>query len=375
MIHHAPMLSLAKAHAPADVADWAAGVAGPIVATPKVDGLALGLVYDAAGELVRVATRGDGTRGHDVTDLAIGAPGVLRRIAAGPCEVRGELYARDRGTRHEAAGALRAGRSRRVALVAYEIFGERERHATYRAKLARLQELGFAAVPVLAAVPALAAPDLDSTPDASWPYRTDGLVLRVDYEREYARLGATAHHPRGAIAWKPRADGVGTTTIRSVEWSAGPAGTLRAAAVVDPVNIGGVSIGRVVLGGESAVQGWALRIGDVVEVGLVGGSPVLSASLGGGTAPVLAPSDGARRRVLETGRLAGVPGVTPLIAARLWAAGARTPAALSAMSEAALLRVPGLGPAKARRIILARRELAPLLRDVDAAGAAGEEGR
>ena len=170
--HERPMLSLANAFSPEEVADFAAGAAKglggrepELVAELKIDGLAVSLLYEG-GRLVRAATRGDGTTGEDVTAnvrTIRSIPGVLNEAV--DCEVRGEIYMpktsfaslnAERSAqglplyanpRNSAAGSLRQKDAaitaqRSLAFFAYQLF-EAPAPASQSDALRRLKRLGL----------------------------------------------------------------------------------------------------------------------------------------------------------------------------------------------------------------------------------------
>ena len=90
--HGTPMLSLDKCYSTEGLRDWAETFEGDVVAMPKVDGMACSIHYDAKGELVLAATRGDGEVGENVTQNVRMIMSVPKTIKTGPAEVRGEVF-------------------------------------------------------------------------------------------------------------------------------------------------------------------------------------------------------------------------------------------------------------------------------------------
>jgi DNA ligase (NAD+) len=277
--HSTPMLSLDKCYADDELSAWTADFTGEIVAMPKVDGLACALHYDDDGWLTLAATRGDGEVGEDVTANVRGVADVPRRIGSGPLEVRGEVYlslprfnelkkedpAKATNPRNLAAGALRLkdpNKTKAVGLsfLAYDLRGRDV--TSQREKLALLAGLGFKPIPQAVApkhLAKVAVSELAKRKD-DLPYETDGVVVIVDDVAEQRRLGATAHHPRYAIAWKFQGE-EGESVLRAVEWSVARTGTITPVAVVDPVVLSGVTVTRATLHHAGFIAQKGLQIG------------------------------------------------------------------------------------------------------------------
>jgi DNA ligase (NAD+) len=301
--HRVAMLSLDSVTAAEEVRDWerrirraAVGAALSKVCEPKVDGLGIALLY-RRGRLVRGATRGDGRVGEDVTPnvRAIPAipasltPGVLAR--AEEIEVRGEAFMpkaafaalnRDlerRGAptfanpRNAAAGSIRQKDPTVTAQRPLGFFAHQLSHAGdvrlawHHEALAALQAAGFPVNPrnarcdrlqdVLRYVDRLAA-DRDGL-----EYEADGVVIKVDATTWQARLGATGHHPRWAIALKFAARQA-TTVVEGIDVQVGKTGVLTPVARVSAVEVGGVVIRNVTLHNEDEIRRKDVRVGDTV---------------------------------------------------------------------------------------------------------------
>ncbi len=269
---------------------WSATPQGALVAVPKIDGLACSLRYDRTGRLLRAATRGDGRIGEDVTVNARKVPTVVQQLPAdrpgdGDLEVRGEIYLplsrfaavadSYANPRNLAAGTLKAKENPAIdpgwlAFFAYDLLGAPS--ASESSKLETLARMGFA-VPAWQKVLAPEAQRTFDQFDAARPtdeFEADGIVLRLDDCALAQRLGVTAHHPRGAIAWKYAAS-ADTTTLQSVHWSVARTGTITPVALVAPVNLSGATVTRATLHNLSNLRRLALRPGDVVEIVRRGG--------------------------------------------------------------------------------------------------------
>lgn len=305
VVHPQPMLSLANAFDDEELAAWHRRAAGlletdafSLVCEPKIDGLAVALVYER-GHLVQGATRGDGTRGEDVTAnvrTIASVPLVLQRPERAPerMEVRGEVYfprsafARlneERALRGEslfanprnaAAGSLRQldpriTASRGLAIWLYQL-GWAEGAPTpdtHWETLAWLREMGLRVNPETERIDSLAGAQAYHR---RWEerrfavdYQTDGVVVKID-RRDYQRhLSFVGREPRWAIAFKFPAEQA-TTRLLDIGINVGRTGALNPYAVLEPVNVGGVSISRASLHNEDDIRRKDIRIGDVVIV-------------------------------------------------------------------------------------------------------------
>jgi DNA ligase (NAD+) len=305
VVHPQPMLSLANAFDDEELAAWHRRAAGlletdafSLVCEPKIDGLAVALIYER-GHLVQAATRGDGTRGEDVTAnvrTIASVPLVLQHPERAPerFEVRGEVYfprsafARlneQRALRGEslfanprnaAAGSLRQldpriTASRGLAVWLYQL-GWAEGAPTpdtHWETLEWLRELGLRVNPEIERVPSL---DGAQVYHGRWEerrfqvdYQTDGVVVKID-RRDYQRhLGFVGREPRWAIAYKFPAEQA-TTRLEDIRINVGRTGALNPYAVLEPVNLGGVTISRASLHNEDDIRRKDIRIGDVVIV-------------------------------------------------------------------------------------------------------------
>ncbi len=304
--HASPMLSLDKCYSHTELGEWASSFEGDVVAMPKVDGLACCLHYDRTGALVLAATRGDGIIGDDVTLNARMVGGVPARIEAGPCEVRGEIFlslaafeklAGENRTnpRNLAVGALRskdplATQRAGLSFAAYDLRGLPL--ATVGERLTRLEAIGFSPIPRMrgpreelsAIVQAM------SERRQALGYETDGVVIVADRVNEHERLGATAHHPRWAIAWKFQGE-AGTSVLTAVEWSVARTGTITPVAVVEPVVLSGVTVTRATLHHLGRLEALGLSLGATLELVRRGGViPHVEKVAAPGPTPVSVPT-------------------------------------------------------------------------------------
>ena len=307
--HLQPMLSLANARDVDELIAWdqrvrrqleAAGRGGPSYVTePKIDGLAISLVY-REGVLDRGATRGDGIIGEDVTAN-------LRTVRTVPLslhladaetppplvEVRGEIYlpiaafarlneeraaqglATFMNPRNSAAGSLRQRDSaqtagRPLALWTYAL-GVREglELASHSESLAWLAAHGFRVNPLTAR-----HDDIDSViaacvelgeRRAELDYDIDGVVVKVDGYAEQELLGVVGRDPRWAIAFKFPPTTV-VTRLLDIGINVGRTGNLNPFAMLEPVVVGGVVVKLATLHNEDDILRKDIRIGDYVVI-------------------------------------------------------------------------------------------------------------
>lgn len=303
--HGKRMNSLNDAFSKEDVADWVRRNEKILEKTIsgfycdlKMDGLAVELVY-RNGILETAATRGDGLIGEDVTQnvktidaiplsLRPGFPEelVLRgevfltkkefsRINAEQAKKEGRLYANPRNV---AAGAVRQldpsiTASRKLDFYAYGIVGEGERffreNPTHEAEYKNLNRYGIKTNPHGLAVSSLSEIILFhqkmEEKREKLPYEIDGIVISINDNRDYERLGIVGKTPRGAIAYKFAA-AEATTILRDIMVQVGRRGTLTPVAVLAPVPIGGVTVSRATLHNEDEIKRLGVKIGDTVIV-------------------------------------------------------------------------------------------------------------
>ncbi len=312
VVHREPMLSLGNVQSDAELDEFDArvrrllalpeGALPGYVAEPKLDGLAVELVYEE-GSFVRGSTRGDGVNGEDVTAnlRTIGGLGANRgvpaRLAGGPpprLEVRGEVLLQKRhfeamnqqllrrgeepfaNPRNAAAGSLRQldwriTATRPLSFIAYEALlpGQEVPWRTHVEKLEMLAALGFDTNPEnrpCAGVAAVKAyRDLMAERRFALPYDTDGVVVKVDDLDWRRRLGAASKFPRWAVAFKypPQEE---ATRIRRIWASVGRTGILTPVVDFDPVQLSGATISRATLHNEDEMRRKDLRDGDWVLV-------------------------------------------------------------------------------------------------------------
>jgi len=305
ILHTMPMLSLGKVTSKTEFLDFhrrvrdlsGSGEEGLQYAVePKFDGLAVELVYQH-GLLTLGATRGDGVAGEDVTvNLRTIRSIPLRlkgRHAPERIEVRGEVImakddfsrlnrAREKAgeplfanPRNAAAGSVRQldsriTRARPLSLYAYGV-GKVEGAAlsNHWDTLHFLKELGFkisehiALCETVSRVTEYYEHILEQR--NGLPFEIDGIVIKVNDYALQSKLGQISRSPRWAVAWKfpPQQE---QTRIKDIVVGVGRTGALTPVAVLEPVRVGGVEVGRATLHNEDEVKKKDVRIGDTVII-------------------------------------------------------------------------------------------------------------
>jgi len=304
--HLVPMLSLANAFTEAELAEWEDRNARlvPEVRTAgytlevKIDGAAVSLTY-GEGVFTVGATRGNGIEGEDITaNLRTIGEVPLRltgKIWPKLMEVRGEVYLsksrfaelnREReqageptfaNPRNAAAGSLRqldpkVTRSRGLRIFCFHIEapGQKLTVETQHALLERLAAWGFPVEPHHTLVPDLAHAHSDVAKlEALLPqldYGADGVVVKVNPLRLHAELGTVGdREPRWAVARK-FAPEVRVTKLKEIQINVGRTGALNPYAVLEPVEIGGVTVSTATLHNFALIKAKDIREGDLVEV-------------------------------------------------------------------------------------------------------------
>ncbi len=301
--HSIPMLSLDNALDEQEFREWwkrtAEGLAGEpfeVVAEPKLDGLAVELIYQD-GRFTLGATRGDGYTGEDVTQnlrTIRSVPLRLRKRDGVPSrlEARGEVYMeverfrefnRQReaageqpfaNPRNAAAGSLRQldpriTASRPLGILLYGVgVVEGVELGTHAEELALLKELGFRVVPHRICRSPEAVQEFWTEMNErreELPYEADGIVVKVNSRAQQERLGVRSRSPRYAVAYKfpPRQE---TTVVRDIEVQVGRTGALTPVARLEPVQVGGVTVSNATLHNQDEIERKDVRIGDTVII-------------------------------------------------------------------------------------------------------------
>ena len=292
--HLLRLYSLDKCKTEGELADWhdrilkAVGREPELTAEYKFDGLTLNILYEN-GEMVKAATRGDGVTGEEVTAQVRTIEGVPRRISyKGRIEVQGEgimklsaLAAYNlssaeplKNARNGAAGAIRnldpaVTASRHLTFMAYNI-GYSDRHFASQSEMHDfLKEEGFETesdFTLLKGVDkAFAFAKKVEELRPSLDFLIDGVVFKVNDTALRDEIGYTEKFPKWAIAYKFKADEM-TTVLRDVVWQVSRSAKLNPLAILDPVDIGGVTVRRATLNNYGDILKKKVRIGDRVFI-------------------------------------------------------------------------------------------------------------
>ncbi len=298
--HKYPMLSLGNTYNEGEITDFYKRIAKAlnepfeIVCELKYDGASISLTYEN-GRLVRGVTRGDGTRGDDVTANIKTIKSIPLRIKGdypAEFEIRGEVYIpRDKfeemnrerieigeepfsNPRNTAAGSLKLQNSRQVAqrpldCFLYYVLGEDLPSHKHVENLEKARSWGFK-IPKEYKV----CNSLDEifgfihhwdTARHDLPYDIDGIVLKVNDLNQQKRLGFTAKNPRWAISYKFKAE-QGYTKLLSVSFQVGRTGAVTPVANLEPVQLAGTIVKRASLHNADFIQSLDLHLGDMVYV-------------------------------------------------------------------------------------------------------------
>jgi DNA ligase (NAD+) len=305
--HSVPMMSLDNAFDSDELTAWGgrlerrltaleAPTEVDLVAELKIDGVAISLRYEQ-GRLARAATRGDGRVGEDVTANARVIDAIPSRLPKGApavLEVRGEVYMPlavfeklnqtqvDAGLRtyanprNTAAGSLRQKdtaitATRGLAFWSYQLgaVDPTPRLTSHHETLEWLRELSFPVNPEITVVhdlpQAYAFCQRWQEHRHDLEYEVDGVVLKVDDLALRPALGETSKAPRWAIAYKfPPEER--TTLLKDIMVSIGRTGRATPFALLDPVFVGGSTVGVATLHNEDQVKAKDVRPGDIVVV-------------------------------------------------------------------------------------------------------------
>jgi DNA ligase (NAD+) len=300
--HLIPMLSLDNTYSEEEVKNFYARIQRllpdekiPVVIEPKVDGVAVSLVYEN-GRLRQAATRGDGNVGDNITQNIRTIRSVPERLRDGTpklLEVRGEVYMDRKGfealnderrkqglplfanPRNAAAGSLKQldpaiVAKRPLGIVLYgtgAIDGvDVDLHSEIFPLLKKLglpvAERWWVAESVEEILDAIH--ELDGIRH-KFAYQTDGAVVKVNSFTQREQLGFTAKSPRWAIAYKYAAERV-ETRLNDIVIQVGRTGILTPVAMLEPVFVSGSTVGRATLHNEDEIKRKDIRIDDTVVI-------------------------------------------------------------------------------------------------------------
>lgn len=305
--HRTPMLSLEDVFSLEETRAWferirkVAKIPEDFFCEVKFDGLAASLIYKK-GMLKEASTRGDGNMGEDVTQNVKTLESVPLVLAEQEhakeridIEVRGEIVMTKKAfeevnreqkkaglkmyanPRNLAAGSIRQfdpaiTRSRKLEFYAYDLLGD-DMLKTHAEKHRFLKKLGFKTDPLTKETRSLQG--VESFHNAiekkreRLAYHIDGIVVTVHAVRDFEELGVVGKAPRGAVAYK-FALKEATTKIKDITVHVGRTGVLTPVAVLEPIEIGGVTISRATLHNKDQIKKLDIKIGDTAIVGRAG---------------------------------------------------------------------------------------------------------
>lgn len=313
--HLTPMLSLANSYNAEDLNDFDTQIkklvnmpedtAIEYVVEPKYDGGSIALVYEN-DLLVRGATRGNGTKGEEMTNNARTMKSIPLRAAfkssgIHKVELRGEVVIRKdifekmnqerakqgltlfANARNTASGGLRMKDPKEASQRGLEAFVYQLGYAvdeegndviatltTHDESIELLANLGFKVPTVERKVCKNIQEVIDFCLEweqkrDSYPYEIDGMVVKVNNRELQERSGYTSHHPRWAIAYKFKAKQA-TTKLVNVEYQVGKIGSITPVAKVEAVPLAGVTISSISLHNADFIKEKDLRLGDTVLI-------------------------------------------------------------------------------------------------------------
>jgi DNA ligase (NAD+) len=298
--HAYPMLSLSNTYNQGEVTDFYNRVAKQLnapfqlVCELKFDGTAIGLTYEN-GQLTQALTRGDGTRGDDVTDNVKTIKSIPLKLHGNypqKFEIRGEIFLPRKGfdamnlermangeapfanPRNAAAGSLKLQNSAQVAKRPLDCFlyylpGGDLPTRLHSQNLHRASTWGFKIAPHLQVCDNLdqvfAYINHWNEARRNLPYDIDGIVLKVDNLDQQDALGFTAKSPRWAISYKFQAESV-TTKLISVDFQVGRTGAVTPVANLEPVLLAGTTVKRASLHNADIIASLDLHLNDVVNI-------------------------------------------------------------------------------------------------------------
>ncbi|MDR1644957.1 MAG: NAD-dependent DNA ligase LigA [Tannerellaceae bacterium] len=299
--HAYPMLSLGNTYSEDEIREFynrtmrLLNEPFEIVAELKYDGTSISLIYDQ-GRLTHAVTRGDGTRGDDVTANVKTIRSIPLKLIGDhhpdTFEIRGEILLpwaefdrlnKEReeqeeplfaNPRNAASGTLKQQNpaivaSRKLDAYFYYLLGENLPAATHYDNLQTARTWGFKIPDVIRKCNTLEEIfDYLAHWDAerkNLPVATDGVVLKVNDLRQQRNLGFTAKSPRWAIAYKFQAERA-ATRLNSVSFQVGRTGAVTPVANLEPVLLSGTTVKRASLHNADIIEGLDLHIGDYVYV-------------------------------------------------------------------------------------------------------------
>jgi DNA ligase (NAD+) len=297
--HKVPMLSLGNTYNYDELRDFDERVkknVGPVeyVVEPKIDGAGVALLYEDS-LLVRGATRGDGIRGDEITQNLKTIRSIPLRLTGNELkniEARGEVYMSVSGfkkynkeqskkgetvfanPRNAAAGSLRQLDSRIVAkrpldIFIYSLSFSDKEFVTHWESIQALKKAGFRVNTLVKKVVDIEeaieyCEELEKKRE-KLDYEIDGTVIKVNSLDKQKTLGSTTKNPRWAISYKFAAK-QSTTQLLDIAFQVGRTGAVTPVAILEPVEVGGVTVSRATLHNFDEIKRKDLRVGDKVLV-------------------------------------------------------------------------------------------------------------
>ncbi len=304
--HKARLWSLDKAQNHQELADWLdknqrfvddynashdEQLPKPVyILTRKFDGLAVNLTYDETGLLIKGATRGNGEIGEDITRQIMTVGSVPLKVQAGSLfEIHGEAMMTKeaflqynqtaavplKNTRNGAAGALRnlnlkETRRRNITIFFYDVgYKEGPSFNTYREMLGFIQAQGFKTdgyfKPAESFEEIKALIDENIVARSSLSYDIDGIVIVIDDMRTRQEMSYTIKFPKWGLAYKFEAEEA-ETKLLDVEWNVGRSGRVAPTAILEPVELSGVTVRRATLNNMDDIIRKGVKIGADVYI-------------------------------------------------------------------------------------------------------------
>lgn len=302
VVHKYPMLSLANTYSAEELREFDTRVAKGLEGSSyeyfcemKFDGVAISLTYEN-GVLLRAVTRGDGTKGDNITANAKTIRTIPLKLGNGnypqEFEVRGEVFMpnavfqmlneekeaageeRLANPRNTASGTLKLQdssvvASRKLDCYLYSLLGDDLEIQSHSESIANLEQWGFNVSQTYRRCSSI---DEVLNYISEWetkrhdlPVETDGIVIKVNSLQQQRTLGFTAKSPRWAIAYKYKAESA-VTRLNDVTYQVGRTGSITPVAQLEPVLLAGTTVKRASLHNANEIERLDLRIGDFVHV-------------------------------------------------------------------------------------------------------------
>ena len=298
--HSFPMLSLSNTYSLDELHEWIERTEREVgqveyMCELKFDGTAISLTYEN-GQLLRAVTRGDGTRGDDVTENVRTIRSVPLVLTGGGYpdffEIRGEIFmpyaSFDRlnaereaageqlfaNPRNAAAGTLKQQQSQVVAkrgldCTLYQLAGNQLPFESHAESLDAARKWGFKVSDCSRLC--LSQSEIDDyikywdTARKQMPFATDGIVIKVNRYADRRKLGSTSKAPKWAVAYKFKAEQA-LTKLEKVTYQVGRTGAITPVANLEPVLLAGTTVKRATLHNADQIAALDLREGDMVYV-------------------------------------------------------------------------------------------------------------